>query len=209
MADINKILLALKDFFNVKTDQQLAGKLGVSKNTVYTWTRRGKIGDARSIVRANPFLSFDWLETGEGPMVIIDKNNIDSLPSNWSANYKEESRSKIAATIEPGPNRKKELQSINERRSEKMEDDGDSIGDLIAKTAKVLESNTIYRTALASNVRAFHQAVEQEEEMGEIKKELEAVNARLGSLERLILKMSNSNTVVHKDFVKKREGSEG
>jgi transcriptional regulator with XRE-family HTH domain len=46
---------------------------------------------------------------------------------------------------------------------------------LLEQTDRILESKTSYRPALAANIRAFHKAVEQEEEMGELKEEMRAM----------------------------------
>jgi hypothetical protein len=62
--------------------------------------------------------------------------------------------------------------------------------DMLIMTSKVLESQTVYRSALASNIRAFYQAVKNEEEMGklsdqmtQLQKELAEVKQRLESIE--------------------------
>jgi hypothetical protein len=141
--------------------------------------------------------------------MIIDENNIDSLPENWPTPTKEESRSKIAATIEPGPARKKELETIKERRSAQAADEGTSIGDLMAMTAKVLESNTIYRTALASNVRAFHQAVEQEEEMDQLRREFSEMLERMKRMENTLMEIRDQHNVSHDVPSRKRDVAEG
>lgn len=47
------------------------------------------------------------------------------------------------------------------------------MSEMVAMTVEVLESKTVYRGALASNVRAFHQAVKMEGEMRGVKEELQ------------------------------------
>ena len=48
-----------------------------------------------------------------------------------------------------------------------------NIKDLAYKTIEVLESETIYRTALASNINAFHHAIKMEEQMKAIQAHME------------------------------------
>ncbi|WP_165352067.1 helix-turn-helix domain-containing protein [Solidesulfovibrio carbinolicus] len=65
------------------------------------------------------------------------------------------------------------------------------MSDMLTKTAEVLESDTIYRTALASNINAFHQAVRSErtlarieERMAEWEAKTDAMVKRMEELER-------------------------
>ena len=65
------------------------------------------------------------------------------------------------------------------------------MSDMLTKTAEVLESDTIYRTALASNINAFHQAVRSErtlarleERMADLEAKSEAMSTELGELRR-------------------------
>ncbi|MBF0482810.1 MAG: helix-turn-helix domain-containing protein [Desulfovibrionaceae bacterium] len=63
-------------------------------------------------------------------------------------------------------------------------DDDVKISDLLTKTAKVLESDTIYRTALTSNINAFHQAVLSEKTLAIMEKRMSDVEKRLEGLEK-------------------------
>lgn len=52
------------------------------------------------------------------------------------------------------------------------------MSDMLTKTAEVLESDTIYRTALASNINAFHQAVRSERLLAQLVERVAALEAR-------------------------------
>ncbi len=52
------------------------------------------------------------------------------------------------------------------------------MSDMITKTVEVLESDTIYRTALASNINAFHQAVRSERLLAQLVERVAALEAR-------------------------------
>ncbi len=52
------------------------------------------------------------------------------------------------------------------------------MSDMLTMTAEVLESDTIYRTALASNVRAFHQAVRSERTLVKLEERVASLEAR-------------------------------
>ncbi|MEW6258886.1 MAG: helix-turn-helix transcriptional regulator [Thermodesulfobacteriota bacterium] len=64
----------------------------------------------------------------------------------------------------------------NNSRMPIIQDDQFKLSDLLAKTIYILESPTIYRTALAHNINAFHQAVislsDTEERLSAIEKKL-------------------------------------
>jgi transcriptional regulator with XRE-family HTH domain len=69
------------------------------------------------------------------------------------------------------------------------------ISDLITKTVQILESETIYRTALTANINAFHQAINTEQEIIQIRKEakqqqgeMELMKMRLIALEEKFIK---------------------
>ncbi|WP_459932172.1 hypothetical protein [Fundidesulfovibrio butyratiphilus] len=50
--------------------------------------------------------------------------------------------------------------------------------DMVTMTVEVLESDTIYRTALASNIRAFHQAVRSERTLAKLEERVAILEAR-------------------------------
>lgn len=62
------------------------------------------------------------------------------------------------------------------------------MSDMLTKTATVLESDTIYRTALASNINAFHQAVQSERMLARLEERVASMDAkfeaRMEGLER-------------------------
>lgn len=58
------------------------------------------------------------------------------------------------------------------------------MSDMLTKTAEVLESETIYRTALASNINAFHQAVQGERLLAELSVRVETLEKQMVELQR-------------------------
>jgi transcriptional regulator with XRE-family HTH domain len=65
-------------------------------------------------------------------------------------------------------------------------DDDFKMSDMLTKTAEVLESGTIYRTALASNINAFHQAIRSE-------RTLMRPEERMALLEQKMEELANEN----------------
>ncbi len=58
------------------------------------------------------------------------------------------------------------------------------MSDMLTMTAEVLESETIYRTALASNIRAFHQAVRSERTLARIEERMDLFEKEMEQLRR-------------------------
>ncbi len=125
-------------------------------------------------------VSLDWLITGKEP----GSESIEPQP------FKK--KGEIAASIQPGrreaPTRLKQSQSAQTRipsrspvaeESSKTDsiDESFTMSEMVTMTIEVLESKTVYRSALASNVRAFHQAVKMEGEMQGVKEDLRQMRA--------------------------------
>lgn len=64
------------------------------------------------------------------------------------------------------------------------------MSDMLTKTAEVLESDTIYRTALASNINAFHQAVRSERLLAQLVVRMEAMEAKLDRMAEIEARMT-------------------
>ena len=88
-------------------------------------------------------VNIKWLATGDGPMRPDDKGGIplDSSPLN-----------ETCAPAAPAQ-RESTIENIQVPAEEFK------ISEMITKTVEVLESNSIYRTALASNINAFHHSI--------------------------------------------------
>ena len=57
-------------------------------------------------------------------------------------------------------------------------DDDFKMTEMVTMTVEVLESETIYRTALASNIRAFHQAVRSERTLVQLEERIAVLETR-------------------------------
>ena len=176
MARVKKILLALQDHLNIKNYQDLAGFFEIKKTTIYSWIRRDNIGDTGKILGKLPYLSLSWLETGDGPMMIIDETNKHLIPQ---SKYDQDTSNLIRPEDAP---KRGTVRPPQEKNAEKPF----AIADMLTMTTRVLESETVYRSALASNVRAFYQAVINEEEMKTVKEKLDSVTERLERMEKLL-----------------------
>jgi len=210
MQKVKKILTALQGHLNKKNYQQLAEYLDIKTTTIYSWVKNDNIANTGKILAKCPYLSLNWLETGEGPMAIIDKSNIDQLPSSWPDGLPPELqgyvKAKISARIEPGNERQRQRiegrkalsgkQEIQKETEKEGEQGLWSMSEMLVMTTAVLESNTVYRSALAANVRAFYQAVKREDEMRSISEKLEVMEKnetemaeRMARMEAMLLSL--------------------
>lgn len=69
-AKTKKILLELAVYLKVKGIQGLAASLGENPNKLYAWVKNGNVGDTGCILGKHPEIRKDWLETGEGEMLL-------------------------------------------------------------------------------------------------------------------------------------------
>lgn len=138
-------------------DVDLANALGISQQSVYGAKSRQRIPDSWYSIIADKYgASSDWLRTGDGAM---SRGDAADSPSH----------------TEPAPNDHK---YGNEPRRRDI-----SIADALAKTAKVLESDTVYREALYSNIEAFHHGVTMDERLSRMDSKFDQVMSRLDALE--------------------------
>jgi len=173
-----EIIGRLRNFLGLNDDAKVARALNMTPKALGSHRTRGSV----PLKQLVPFckeheVSLDWLLTGEGPM---HRGELAALR-------------KSADSADPGvvtefpPGGKRGIPG------EPAEDDRTGrISGMLTKTAEILESQTIYRTALASNINTFHQALDTEtkleqlardnldlrNQLSEIKERLAAVEAR-------------------------------
>lgn len=72
--DGKSIVKRLKNYMGVKTDKELASRLGLNANTINVWKHRNAL-DLDSILVCTPVISLDWLIYGVGNKNRINENN--------------------------------------------------------------------------------------------------------------------------------------
>ena len=198
MQDINKaivknILLAIANHANVDKLRGLSKLLGINESTLYAWIKRGKIGNIGGILRVLPYINVTWLETGTGPMMILDKENLHLVPDTaWKGNPLDPppvKPSKIVAQIQPGKAEIKDKLLIERQQEPSPEAEADDIEELQRMSERVLRSKTVYRSAWASNCRAFYQAVIKEEEMMAKDARIEEMAVEIAEIKALLRRL--------------------
>jgi transcriptional regulator with XRE-family HTH domain len=84
-------------------------------------------------------------------------------------------------TMNRGEGASTEPQALAPAPAQPTEEDW-KMSDMLTKTAEVLESGTIYRTALASNINAFHQAVRSERTLAHLEDRVSQLEMRMEEL---------------------------
>lgn len=146
--------------FEKKWNQsRLAEKTGIDIGTISRWKKKNinpQDGSIHKIVAATG-CSLDWLQYGTGT----------PFPQKKDGN--------VVASIEPSPSKKKSAHQRQEKEISSPTESDWTISEMLTATTRVLESNTIYRGALVSNIRAFDKAVQMEIEMEGIKEDVKAM----------------------------------
>jgi hypothetical protein len=175
--DFDEILSRMRKACGVNSDKKLSEKLGVTYSAITAARKRNTIPPVWYVtISEKSDVSMDWLHTGEGEM------KRDGMRFAGPST----TRKMLAGeTVEAPAN--DDRQGIRENVERFLRPDlvepshkAPSIGDLLAKTAKVLESDTVYRDALHSNIEAFYHGVTLDQKIRDMEV---SINSRLDALE--------------------------
>lgn len=173
-----------------KRAADLASALNISQASVSGAKRRRNIPDSWYLIISDKYdVSTDWLRTGEGKMKRegkkygwtssgmkrIDRVEEDSIPVITGTE-----------TCIPDDVRKAAVASHGEEPAlyDVQEKQGLNIADLVSKTIEVLQSGTVFQTALESNIEAFHHAIVLDKKIDQVEERIMSkVSVRLDALE--------------------------
>lgn len=135
-------------------------KCGIGESTLRQYLKGGTPGLDKVIAIAEASgVNIEWLATGEGPM----------RPGESVKETTKEEHQQPTTTQQASP----ATDYDNFRISEKMQ-----------KTVEILESDTIYRPALAANIDAFHHGMTQEKVVQDQTERIASLEARMAVLEK-------------------------
>lgn len=155
-----------------------------ASSTVSRWWNGEIVPGAKNLRKISDYFSCDynWLKTGEGVPFPEKKYQMKSKVNLDPG--------KITATISPGNKELyQELKKTNSNNIKYKSEKEPSVEDMLHMTKIVLNSNTVYKSALASNVRAFYKAVLNEEEMNKMQKEISEIKEGQKRLEEMLISL--------------------
>lgn len=137
-----------------KDQKDIAKDLKVYESQLSKWATGSTPPRKKTIAKIAKYFgcNYEWLVTGEGPMFVEE--------------------------IPPKPVRKRLISTVEQGYGAKVEEkprDAIDMPEMVKMTMVVLDSDSVYRSALATNVRAFYQAVINEGEMNEMREEITAI----------------------------------
>lgn len=140
-------------------DVDLANALGISQQSVYGAKSRHKIPDSWYSIIADKYgASSDWLRTGDGAMT----RSGDAADSQTHT-----------APAQPTIYNDMDAEEFN-------------MGEILAKTIDILNSKTVYTTAIVSNINAFHEAISTKKQIDDMQAQLnQALGAFQGQLDQV------------------------
>ena len=150
------------------TQEEAAAQIGVKYGTYQTW-EYGKHPNRNNLEKIALFYgcSLGWLMSGEG----------EPFPDHPEARGPE---------VPPYDASHMESPVVAEAHSQYTAD-RIPIADDLTKTARVLESETAYATALHMNILSFHQALNMEESCDKVLKQQDALKKRMDELSGEVL----------------------
>lgn len=176
------------------TQKQLADQLRVSITSVQNY-ESGRIPNGEILVRLAELLgcSPKWLIAGGDPGEVNEGGPF--VITRGASPVPEMTGDSGIATRRDEP----QASIYNDRPRKDV-----SIADLLAKTARVLESNTVYREALYSNIEAFHHGVVLDERVNKME---EQFGQALASLQEQLREIQAENKTIRHELEESRAAS--
>lgn len=178
--DFLHILDRMKQVVGVESDTALAKALGLRQSSISSAKARKQVPPTWAVqVAADYGVSLDWLMFG-----VEDKatkyETEQSLP--FPEVSQPQQRSPLSATEVSVPQKSYD------------------ISDLVAKTIQVLQSDSIFRTALTSNIEAFHHGVEIEDRINDLEKRMhEKMDAAMTGIQSQLNEIVNANETLRQE----------
>ena len=152
------------------SQSQLARKIGASHGSIQNYEANSLPKGEYAIKLAGVFnCSIDWLLTGKNTVPIYKDTNLE--PGHGSE--KSENAAQSATTHHHQKNDTPSSQP--------------PITELITKTIEIMESETVFSSALSANIQAFHEATRAEQKLTELQanteKRFKKMDRRIAALE--------------------------
>lgn len=173
---------------NVGISQKAASqKIGIAQSTIQRY-EQGSTPKGDHLIKLCSFfgVSADWLLFGEGEIHTVGDKCRQEPPRQAGPIYN---------GAEPGEESHATAPPKN-------------IGDLVSKTIEVLQSQTVFETALTSNIEAFHHAISLEKKIDNVEDRImNKISKRLDDLESDNKKLRRENKQLRDEIQRDRDQS--
>jgi len=182
----------------------VANALGISQQSISGAKAKQKIPEGWLTAISDKYgVSVDWLRTGEGEM--------KRAASKFAWTEAGVERIDNMGVKDPGTLRGDETCTPYTPKPAASGHDSlnsPNIADLVAKTIEVLQSGTVFQTALESNIEAFHQAIVLDKKIDQVEERIMSkVSARFESLEEENKQIRTENAQLRQELEQSRAGS--
>ncbi|GAU08109.1 helix-turn-helix domain-containing protein [Desulfoplanes formicivorans] len=165
------------------TQKELAKKIGVVPNSVQNY-EGGTFpkGDVVAKIAEALNVSTDWLLSGKEELAPYGTGGDSGAINNDTAPEHE----RVAKTLEDG-------QDFN-------------TAEIISKTIEILESKTVFTTAIVSNIEAFHEAIQMKKELQKFKAEMQTETAKMfNDIRKEVAKLRQENQQLRDEIRRDRD----
>lgn len=193
--DFDLVLARLKAVFGVETDTDLAKKLDLKQGSISTAKQKKSVPPTWiTAVALKHGISADWLLTGEGKM----RRGVSvEIPTG---------QGKTLAGVAAATTIMAERRDASDASLLDPAKQNPNIADLVAKTIEVLQSKTVFQTALESNIEAFHHAIILERKIDQVEDRImENVSKRFDELEKITRQLGDANADLRAENEKLRQ----
>ena len=173
LSETEEIIGRLKEALNVKSDGELANKLGISRQNIGAARKRDDVppGWIYKVAELSG-CSMDWLRFGQGPKVRVEYTPAESRHKDQLAS--QESAYKLQVSWKPGP--------VNELQHD---EDISGFGAAVEMLAKIYSSeDKLLISTINANIRAFCEAIDHKHRDQNSTKELVDLKKRLTAIEK-------------------------
>lgn len=186
-ANVEEILQRIKLSKGFKEWKEVAQYLEINEKTLSAWrSRNSQSAVVKILYKCKREFSENYLLTGEGEPFpdpthrAVDKwlSTEERGPSELSEHEREIAMERL---VQVG---KKRLGATDKQG---IQEQDFSIDEMLSDTRTVLESDTVYRQALASNIRAFKQAVINEGKMKNTDEKIDQMMKQIEALTEIVL----------------------
>lgn len=191
----------------------LAKALGKKQATISSAKKRKEIPQGWLLTLNQKYgFSIKWILTGTGPMKV--EQSLSDMGTYFATDFAADDPRRMAAAVQQAPGRKAASHStqdqaevmlespdldLNPLPSPTIESHGFKISQMLAMTARVLESGTTYAVALAYNIQHFDRAITAESRIDKLQQTVQSQGQTISNQAGVIRELQDECISVRKE----------